>query len=333
MKKQNTTTIYDIAKHCGLSKSTVAYIISGSPKYKASEKSKKLVKKAMKELNYRPNLTARNLRTNRTNSIGVIVITLKDMFFAELVENLQLSLSARGYTGIFSFPKTEEQVKESLNYFISKGVDGIINSAWKFFDIVDNQPLPIVYYGNRENPYQSYVYTDVCEVIDKSVEHLHSLGHSKIAFLGYSHPGTFRFEAYKKALNKFNIPYKEEYVKWTNIFYDGGTEGLEYYMGLNDPPTAIICQNDPMAIGVISKANRIGLKIPEELSVIGGNNIIESQYTSPALTTFDFPVEDISNELCDLIIEQIETNSSVHTAKAFKAQMLLRDSTGPVPVK
>lgn len=332
MKKNNTkTTIYDIAKHCGLSKSTVAYIISGSKKYTASEKSKKLVNKAIKELDYHPNLTARNLRTNKTNTIGVIMLSLQDRFFAELVENLQLALTAKNYTAIFSFPTTEEQLKESLNYFISKGAEGVINCAWKYTSNLENCPLPSVYYGNRGNQYQSYAYTDVFDVIHKSIDHLISYGHKKIAFLGYSHPGTYRFEAYKKTLLKFNIPFNENYIKWTNIFYDGGIKGLEYFMKLEDPPTAIICQNDPVAIGAIAAANKMGVKIPEELSIIGGNNIIESEYVFPALTTFNFPVKNIAYELCNIITEQIKTGDFSSKVRTFKAPIILRDSTGFAP--
>ena len=327
----NKTTIYDIAEHCGLSKSTVAYIISGSKKYKASEKSKKLVQKAMKELDYRPNLAAKNLRTNRTNTIGIIALSLQDRFFAELVEHLQRALTAKNYIAIFSFPTTEEQLKESLNYFVSKGAEGVINCAWKFTQNLEGSPLPTVYYGNRNTPNQSYAYTDVSEAIHRSVEHLIAYGHRRIAFLGYSHPGTYRFEAYKKTLAKHNIPFNENYVKWTNIFYDGGVEGLEYFMNLDESPTAIICQNDPVAIGVLAAASKMGIKIPEQLSVIGGNNIIESQYTSPALTTFDFPVKDIADELCDIITRQIKTGDFSSITKRFVAPIIMRDSTAHAP--
>ncbi len=320
-------TILDIAKHCGLSKSTVGYIVSGSNKYKPSERSKKLVMKAMKELKYRPNISARNLRTAKSNTIGILIYTLADRFYADMVEHLQIALSERGYTAMFSFPSSPKQMEKSLKHLWSQGVDGIINFMVRYRDKFEDYNWPLVNYGAESPEESTHVLTDVGECVFKATKHLYELGHKKIAFLGYIHPHSHRYIAYKKALEHFGLQFRKSDVSWNGYLYQGGLEGIKSVMHQPDPPTAVICHNDPVAIGALSGAHKMGIKVPDDLSIIGGNNILESEYVVPGLTTFDFPIKDIANTLCELAIKKIESTSYTNEEVKYTPEIVMRNST------
>ena len=330
-ESKNRVTIKDIARHCGLSKSTVGYIVSNSPHYKPSQRSKELVMQAMTELNYKPNTAARSLRTNKSYAIGIILRSLYDRFYAEFAENVQSRLAELGYSGFFTFCQ-QDQCEKNVNYLVERGIDGCITTFSGTIPFLLENNIPTVYYTSITNFPVDHVMVNQNQIMFESVKVLYELGHRKIGYAGHTVKGNPRHEAFTKALNHFDLKYDEAIVLHHTGSYKDGAKYYDRIRQLNHKlsPTAIIAQNDPIAMGIISRANECGVRVPNDLSVIGGNNIDESKYFIPQLTTFDYPIAQISETVIKNLINRIDHPERAPENKVIDVKYIPGKSVAPV---
>ncbi|HPC77821.1 MAG TPA: LacI family DNA-binding transcriptional regulator, partial [bacterium] len=284
--------IQEVAKEAGVSPSTVSRALNGFPGI--SEKTRERIVEIARKLNYRPNYRGQILTTQNTKNIGLLITDITNPFFPELVMGAEEYASKSGYTVLLG--NTSESEEKETNYldFFSRGpVDGIIISASRVSNehiiMLAEEGLPIVVINRiLEHPKISYVSTDMEKGGYLATMHLLRLGHSKIAFINgpkHSEVSQRRLEGYKKALKEVGVDYNPDLISFNVPVSESGYKEAIKLLCTGEAPTAIFTYNDVMAFGVIKAAKELGIKIPEELSVVGFDDIFFSSFTDPPLTT------------------------------------------------
>ncbi|MBE0685320.1 MAG: LacI family DNA-binding transcriptional regulator [Anaerolineaceae bacterium] len=332
-------TIKDIAKRTGVSHSTVSRALGGNSLI--SEATTTRIKKVAREMGYQPSAAARSLKTNQTKVIGVIVNSIDDPFFSEILFGIENEAQQAGYS-LFIAASQYDPIREQniVHTMMEQRTDGVIICSSSFSADKGRQLLangfPVVVVNSKANENFNYsIYHDVVDGSRQLTRHLLELGHTKIAYLGNSKSGRTSLDR----LNGFQTEMVNAGIEiHPDLIYEVqgsepnlGVESLEYFLGLPDQPTAILCFNDMLAIGLLQACHLKGIKVPYDLSVTGFDNITFSAYTNPPLTTLDQPKYSIGNEaarlLLDLLSHKIESSNSTHKVKILKGRLLVRSST------
>lgn len=312
MKK--ASTIKDIAKALGVSISTVSRALQDKPEI--SEDTKKLVREMAKELKYRPNSMAVALKTQRSYSIGVVVPQIVSAFYASVVKGIEQVSNDLGYQ-VFVSSSNEDMKKEqnNVNGFLDHRVDGLIVSLSKATDsfdhihLIEDNEVPLVLFDrtSKEINVPKVVANDA-DAAYMAITHLISKGAKRIALVtGPEHMliGRNRYRGYKAALSNNKMDIDEEIIVRCNLTVEDARFSTEKLLALDNPPDAIFGINDEVAIGALFAIKEIGLKIPEEIMVVGFSNSNRSRYMEPSLTTMDQNPEKIGTLAAKLLFEQI----------------------------
>lgn len=337
-------TIKDIAKRTGVSHSTVSRALGGNSLI--SEATTTRIRKVAREMGYQPSAAARSLKTNQTKVIGVIVNSIDDPFFSEILFGIEDAAQQAGYS-LFIAASQYDPIREQniVQTMMEQRTDGVIICSSSFSAdkgrqlLANGFPVVVVNYKANEN-FNYSIYHDDVDGSQQLTRHLLALGHTKIAYLGNSKSGRTsldRLNGFKKEMRKVGVKINPIYVfEVEGSEPELGKESLRYFMNLSDRPTAIMCFNDMLAIGFLHACRQAGIRVPEDLSVTGFDNITLSAYTSPPLTTLDQPKYSIGNEAAQLLLEllgnKIENQNTTHKEKVLKGRLLIRDSTStPLP--
>lgn len=307
MKRAN---IQEVAKMAGVSPSTVSRALNGFPGI--SEKTRQKVIEIAKKLNYKPNYRGQILTTKSTKNIGLLITDITNPFFPELVRGAEETASESGYTILLG--NTSESIDKETSYleFFSRGpVDGVIISASRISNehiiSLAEEGLPIVVINRiLEHPKISYVSTDMEKGGYLATKHLIELGHTKIAFINgpsHSEAAERRLSGYKKALAESKIRYNSKLVSFNVPVAESGYKEATRLLNTEDPPTAIFTYNDLMAFGVIRAVKDLGVRIPDDLSIVGYDDIFFSSFTDPPLTTIRQPKEKLGKKAVELLLK------------------------------
>ncbi|MED3998367.1 LacI family DNA-binding transcriptional regulator [Priestia aryabhattai] len=328
-------TIYDVAKLSGLSKTTVSRVINNHSY--VSEEKKNRVLKAMKELNYMPNPSARKLRGQVTTTIGVIVPRIINPFFSYLVDSIEQVAYKKGYH-VLIFQSNEDKEKELafLNLLKTKQVDGIIMTSiendWSLIEpfteygpillcneYVNNANVPIV----RLNQYKgAYI----------GVKHLLEKGHRKI---GYCTGGLFaeegkdkdRNQGYQKALQEAGIQPDPKWIFVNQHSIEDGKQVVKKILSMEDRPTAIFTGSDEIAGGMMIEAKESGLSIPNDLAIIGFDDQPLAQMLDPKLTTIRQPIDQMGIKAMEILIDMLNDSESTVETFELPIELVVRSST------
>jgi DNA-binding LacI/PurR family transcriptional regulator len=335
-KKQ--ASIKDIAREAGVSISTVSYVINN--KKNVSKKTREKVLEIIDKLNYRTNIVARSLRTKSTKAVGIIVPDISTPFTSQVVKGMEEVAKSRGYTLILgcSYYDINEE-KRQVNVFLDQLIDGII-----LFNGFDNsafveslaQKIPLVLVdrevGNKGIP---SVTVDNMKGMESAVDYLVSASHKKIGYVTFDYKNHTivkqRYLGYCKGLKKHKIPFNHEYIINTDLFrlkeIDGTYEFMkDYFLRKNNIPTAFAAISDFNAYGIITAAKEAGLKVPEDISVIGYDNITFSQIIDPPLTTIKQPKKLMGQTGMDLMLDIIRKKKLKQKSIVLKTEIIERKS-------
>jgi len=332
-------TIKDIAKRTGVSHSTVSRALGGNSLI--SEETSSRIRKVAQELGYQPSAAARSLKTNQTKVIGVIVNSIDDPFFSEILFGIEDAAQTCGYS-LFIASSQYDPIREQkiVQTMMEQRTDGVIICSSSFSAdkgrqlLANGFPVVVVNYKAHEN-FNYSIYHDDVDGSQQISRHLIDLGHKKIAFLGNSRSGRTsldRMNGFKKEMRKASMKIPAGFIfDVEGSTPELGTQALEHFMQLSDPPTALICFNDMVAIGILHACQQSGIRVPEDLSVTGFDNITFSAYTSPPLTTLDQPKYSIGKEAAHLLLNLLnkknDGSSPTHAEKILKGSLLVRHST------
>jgi len=335
--KRTQVTIKDIAAELNISPSTVSRALRDHPDI--STKTKEEVNSLAKELDYHPDSIAQSLKQRRTNLIGVIVPEIKNNFFSAAISGIEEIAYRAGYAIIVS-QSNESYEREALNIraLISNRIAGLLISISRGttqddqFRLLERQQIPFVFFDRVcEGVEASKVVVDDFNGAFKAVEYLIDSGYTRIAHLaGPRHLSVsqYRLNGYLSALKKHKIPYDERLVIFGGLDEEDGYDGMSRLMELDVLPDAVFAANDPVAIGAFEKIKEQGLRIPEDIALLGFCNNPISRLVEPAITTVNQPAYQVGKRAAELLIEQINSPDNFVPRKVvLKTELIVRNST------
>lgn len=329
-------TIKDIAKHLTLSVSTVSRALIDDKNIRRETKEK--VQEAAKELGYKPNPVATNLKFGRTNTIGVIVPEMVTPFASQVIEGIQKVLYAKGLKVIIAQSNEDpERECENLRLMESFMVDGIIISLCHYdrnkqeYLRLQQEGLPLVFFDRIPAGLDvSMVIVDDYLKSFFMVESLIRNGHRRIAHLqgpAYVYNSIERFRGYKDALEKFQMPLDEALVIKTGMSFEDGIRSADELLKRQVTFDAIFAFTDTLAIGAMNHLRERGILIPEEIAVASFSGTLLSILVFPPLTTVEQPLEEMGRTAAELILEKIKNPSMANRTVVLDAEIKLRAST------
>ncbi|NOX19400.1 MAG: LacI family transcriptional regulator [Chlorobi bacterium] len=335
MLKNKKATIKDIAKKLGVHHSTVSRALRDHPDIHPN--TIKLIKRTAEQMNYQPNMFARNLKNNQTNLIGVIVPEIKHHFFANAIGGVEEAAHEHGYV-IIVCQSNEDYEREVINTkaLISNRIEGLLVSVSQttrdgahFQQFIDEGGKLVFFDRALESVNASKVIVDDYRGGFKATEYLIKKGKKRIAHLAGTKEleiSKLRYQGYRDALKKYNIPFRKNLVFWGGFQEEDGIEGMEYLLKLKTHPDSIFAVNDPAAIGAYEVLERRGLRIPEDIAVVGFSNNPISAFIKPALTTIEQPSYEMGKAAMELLNEMLVSKRNKKTKKILKTKLIIRDS-------
>ncbi|NLU10649.1 MAG: LacI family transcriptional regulator [Tepidanaerobacter acetatoxydans] len=328
-------TIKDIAKVAGVSKSTVSRVLSNSGKF--SEESKQKVLEAAKKLNYTKNAVARAMITKETKNIGLIVYQkhkpiLSHPFYAPVIESIVDNSMKLGYSIIIA---TDQDIKgSSAELLLEKRVDGIIFASFIDPSIVlkyKEQNIPLVLVNNSVDfKGVSYIKFDNFKGAFEAVSYLISKKHKNIGLLS----GPLEHQSYKErlrgymsALKENGLIAKEKNIRVGNSTLSEGFRLMKELLNESILPTAVFASNDMMAIGAIKAIKSFNLRVPEDIAVIGFDNIDYGRLIEPSLSTIDADKDRMGKKAVELLIKEINKYHSFRRENILPTKLVIRKST------
>lgn len=333
----------DIASRLGVSKCTVSLALKDSPKI--SDKTTARVRKLAEKLDYTPNHQARSLRTQTTRHIGVVLPELANPVYAEKLQAVHAVADENGYALDFYCTQWDDQ-KEAriIQQLIAGQADGLILLTPSCVDSLDairrfaglGKPVCVLNNLQENIPGVSTIFTDYGKASAHAMEYLLSLGHRSFGLLGIrtgqgSPPNHVRrMNGIHKALkNKGLGPESIESMPTNGASIDHGEEAiLLYHQSHGTVPSALICLNDSIAMGALSGLYQLGLRVPQDVSVIGYDNIQAAAHTIPPLTTVNINTTQLGKQAIEMILEQIRQKHPDPRHILQVPELLVRQSTG-----
>ncbi|MDN3679824.1 HTH-type transcriptional repressor PurR [Vibrio tapetis subsp. quintayensis] len=317
-------TIKDVARIAGVSTTTVSHVINKTRF--VAEATQERVNKAVEELNYAPSAVARSLKCNTTRTIGMLVTQSTNPFFAEVVDGVESYCYRQGYTLILcNTGGIYEKQRDYIRMLAEKRVDGILvmcsdltEELRRMLDSHADIPKVIMDWGPESS------HAD--KIIDNSEEggylatkYLIDHGHTNIACLS-GHLDKLacieRIAGYKRALTEADINFNDNLVIEGNFECDMAVVAADKIIAMEQRPTAVFCFNDTMALGLLSRLQEKGIRVPEDVSVIGYDNIEMSGYFSPPLTTVHQPKRRVGKTAFEILLERIKDKE--HDKRVFE---------------
>ncbi len=328
-------TIKDIAKSANVSTATVSKVVNN----KVDDISKatiEKVNKVIKEQNYTPNSLARSMVTKKTKTVGLIIPDVRNPFFTDLVRGAEDIAVDRGYNLFFC--NTDDDLSKEIRYIntlIEKQVDGIAlaGSANRNPDIEKDVNISVPLVTLDRNVYFSKV-KGIIEINNfkgayEATTHLINLGHKDILILVGSQDlkiSRDRLRGYKEALKDNNIIINESNIKIGTYDKEFGKKTMDE-LKCNSSATAIFCGNDLIAIGAMKSLKKQGLNVPEDISIVGFDDIYIASLLTPALTTVHQPSYEIGYKAVELLINKLENKNNVSKSIVIEPQLIVREST------
>jgi DNA-binding LacI/PurR family transcriptional regulator len=334
--------MWDIARAAGVSQSTVSRVLSGRPSTVpiAAQTRERILEEA-RRLRYRPNPLASGLRGARTMLIGVIVREITDPFFAGAIEAVSTEAAARGYNVVLGHAHGLAEEAIALRSILeTRHTDAILllgdtSDQPRILEDLRNMPVPVV------AMWQGRALEGVCTVnvdnrfgIQALIRHLAELGHRRIAFVAGRPLGDIRERrrAFEEAMRELEESLPAGYVEQAANDPAKGEAALARLMSLPNPPTAVVASTDVVAIGVLSGAYRLGLRVPHDISVVGFDDIPMSAFTVPPLTTVRMPVAAMAAVAVREAIDRGRGESSGSSEHVLPPDLVVRESSGSATV-
>jgi LacI family transcriptional regulator len=323
-----------VARRAKVSTATVSRVLNNASVVKSSTRAR--VVKAIEELKYHPNLHARSLAGGKSKTLGVIVSNLENPFFFDIYKTIEADAHARGFEVVMANTDyRSEQLVTSVRLMIGRRVMGLAaivsEMAPELMDELTESRTPVVFYDvgtSRQNV--TNIRVDYRRGIEKVVDYLHSLGHRRLGFIGHHAvlgPVNERLKAVLDAVAR--IPSMEVRSAADADNLEGGRQATRALLSTGYQPTAIICVNDVTAVGALRELRERGLRVPQDISVTGFDNVKMSEFCYPALTTVHIPREQIGHIISDCLIPKPGKAPAGAPEIVIDPEFVLRDSTGP----
>ncbi len=331
--KENIT-LKDIAEIAGVSITTVSRALRD--KEDIGEKTKRKIKEIARRLNYRPDEIARSLILKRTFSLGLVISHLSNPLYGRVVEELEKESKKEGYSLILTSSSGSEETEKNIKLLRGKRVDGIIagpifyKGDLEILFELKREKFPVVIFGNIEMIEMDSVSINREKGVYKAVSYLIKSGCRKICYLCTpKRDVTFptKFKGFERAIYENGLKLREEWIIEGKGTLEDGYFNMKKILKKKEIPDGVFCHNDLVAIGAMKAIKEKGLKIPEDIGVIGFDNIPEGKFYDPSLTTVDQPIEKISVTLIKLLLKRIENPEKKVETVIFEPELIERETT------
>ncbi|MBX3066305.1 MAG: LacI family DNA-binding transcriptional regulator [Anaerolineae bacterium] len=341
-KQFKRPTMYDVARLAGVSQPTVSRVLSagnaGDASALISDETTQRVLDAVNKLGYRPNVVARSLRTRRTFTVAMLIADLSNGFYHPMARAVQDVARQHNYEVLIS---NSDHIYENERHFcdivLGSGVDGVLMvpihlSSDELSQYVDRAHIPFVALAEHiKHPHIDLVWVNDHRATYEGTRWLINKGsHQKVGFIGVSDdlpPGPRRFDGFTRAMNDAGLQVDPRFIKIGDFTLESGKKAARSLIEGGELPTAIFAINDLMAIGLILTLQDAGYRVPEDVAVIGFDDIPEASIVRPALTTLAQNPRDIGEKMAEMLFERIENpNSTERRVYESHCHLIVRDS-------
>ncbi|MBM7704613.1 LacI family DNA-binding transcriptional regulator [Metabacillus iocasae] len=305
-----SVTIKDVAKQANVSVATVSRILNNLPGY--SEETKQKVVKVIDELGYQPNAIARGLISKKTNTMGVLLPKVSDLFASEILAGIEDVAHEFDHSVIIC--KTDKDGTRTMKYLQTlreKQVDGIIIVSEyitkEYYDMLTRMNIPVVLVATQSNYDIPCIKVDDFKASYEAVTYLLDKGHIHIGMISGTRSDkmttTPRVHGYRQALIDSGLPFTENAVAYGDFGFQSGIECMQQLLSHQKHLTAVFCASDEMAIGALSYLYKQGIKVPEQISLLGYDNTATAQKAIPPLTTIEQPLYKMGRRAFEVLIK------------------------------
>lgn len=337
---QKKITSHDVAKKVGVSRATVSLVLNKSTKVKPSEQTRKHVLRVAEELGYKPNAAARMLVSGYTETIGLVIpdetILPHDGFISQFILGMGQVARDSGYHILIEGVGTEPLVDPYANLVATRRIDGMIIISPRENDpyLVDTieSGFPVVLAGHTGHAKEYSVAADVGESIRHIVDHLVGLGHRQFGSVPFSNEyyaaTSERLSAIRSALKRHNISLPDEHVMCGNFTAESGFRATKRLIEQSSHITAILCGNDTVALGAMSAIQSAGLSVPEDISIVGVDDLPFSEMLSPPLSTVRLDGQQIGSIAVQTLIQLMRNEVPSKRTVLLPSKPIIRSSCG-----
>lgn len=327
-------TMKDVARLAGVSTSTVSHVVNNTRF--VSDEIRERILKAVADLNYSPSALARSLKLNQTRTLGMMVTTSNNPFFAEVVAGVERICYQRGYTLVLCNTEGDpERLSHNLEVLLQKRIDGLLlmctearSASAEVFGRHPAVPIVVMDWGPL-NTIADRIQDNSALGGYLATRHLIEQGHSRIGLITGpldKLPAQSRQQGYRQALEEADIPFRAEYVVEGDFEFTGGISGMHQLLALAEPPSAVFAGNDVSAVGVYQALYRAGLRVPQDISVVGYDDIELSRYLTPPLTTIHQPQAELCRQAVDTLLERIQGADDAPRLITLEPTLIARES-------
>jgi len=336
------TKLVDVANAADVSISVVSRILNADPSLRVAVKTRERVLAAAKELRYQPNHAARALRLSKNSAIALLTPDYANAIFSEIARGVEEEADIRNLSVLINRANAVESADGWLRRIVEEGrADGIILQApdgvtKEGLEKLISGTLPIVLVNSRDDSKLSHIIFDDAGAVELALEHLFSLGHKKIGFLGgevSSPTGARRFAGFVSGMKRKKLAVNLEWV--TRIGYTGvdGRKAVSQIFNKSDHPTALIVANANAALGALAQIHTLGLRVPEDISLVSIHDIWFADATWPPITAVKMPNYELGKLAIGMLLKQMETGIIEKIILTTPPnQLVVRSSTSKAPI-
>lgn len=327
--------IKDVANLAGLSVSVVSKYLNHPDNVR--EDTKIRIEAAIKELNYIPSMTARSMRTKRSQMLAIVVPDIVDEFYTHVFNAIKIYALARGYTPIlYTIENDVEILKDYLGKISINHFDGLMLCFLEEDELVEiyddlQSEIPVVMFSGETDNRFSAVVTDITEGAYKATKHLIDCGCKRIAYIGgpeQSKNTAQKRDGYEKALSEAGLKVNGDYLYYGRYYrYQTGYEAAAYFFEKQNMPDGVYAASDVIAAGFMKYIVKRGVRIPEDMKVVGFDNIQLASVYQPGISTIKLPVKQMCKEAVNMLIQAIEKEDTQKHTIIFKNELIVRGST------
>jgi len=340
-------TIADIARRAGVSKTTVSRVLNNKPD--VDKETRERILKIIEETGYVASATARNLRHQRTGKIGLLLyiyvhgirahrLHVASEYYFEMIRGVAYRAEELGYNLVLYTSLAWEGALDRLTHLCrAREVDGLIlmgaGQMQPVIEVLNREALPFIVANRRmEEPTVSYVAPDNEGGAYQATRHLIDLGHRRIAYIG--RPADVETDAdrrsgYRRALAEANLPFDVDLYSEASFELGSGYQAMERLLNLDSPPTAVFVFNDPLAIEAVRAIHDHGLRVPQDVAVVGFDDVHSAVVVTPSLTTVHQPLFEIGVQAMDWLMPLLRQEEMEPARVVLPVKLIIRNSTVP----
>ncbi len=330
----------EVAERAGVSHSTVSRVLSGA--VGVHPETRDVVLRAVQEMGYTVNSGARSLAGGRSSVVGVVVYDFESVYVARFVTAMERVLSAAGYSMLLGSAQGRDvdphpHIAQLAQHNICDGLILLFPGYHRsFLDERNRQTLPFVLIDQPGSPIADSVYVDNYGGVRQAVEYLAELGHRRIGYIGghmMTAAGRHRLDGFRQALHELQLDTDERLLAEGDFRQPAAYEGTRQFLALDDPPTAIFAGSDDAAVAVIAACQEQGFEVPNDMSVVGFDDLPLAELARPPLTTIRQPLDQVAERALEQLIRRIEEPKRGFEELRLATTLVERESTGPPPAR